>query len=471
MNKTSNLGLNKPTMPDLISKSVEEVFGNNFDIIDEQITANADDTKNHAEDKNNPHGVLFHQTIVQLNSSADLNNISDGLFFFRNNTVNAPIDGTGLVMQVSPAGGVIFQMAVHDLQSKIEIHQRYYVQGVWTTWHSTFDSPAFTGTPTAPTARAGSSSNQLATTEFVTSAISGIVIPEDTSALAHTHANKSVLDGITATDIENWDSHTEDTNNPHGVSFRQLMVSLNQDADLNDIYDEGIYNIVEGTANIPSSSGGVLISVHPRLYSNTYQNIQLYIPALGESVVYRRAHYANGWSAWTVIGSASPVFTGTPTAPTAAKGTNSQQIATTEFVQEALGDVVVTKEAVGLGNVPNVSTNDQTPTYTEASAFETLTSGEKLSIAFGKIKLAITNLINHIANKSNPHSVTKSQIGLGNVTNESKTTMFSSPTFTGTPKVSSSSAYTTAKLRNIVFWTSGTTAPTTSNGDIVIKTF
>ena len=69
----------------------------------------------------------------------------------------------------------------------------------------------------------------------------------------------------------------------------------------------------------------------------------------------------------------------------------------------------VTKEQVGLGNVPNRSTNDQTPTYETATSFATLTSGEKLSTAFGKIKLAITNLINHIANKNNPHGVTAAQ--------------------------------------------------------------
>lgn len=71
----------------------------------------------------------------------------------------------------------------------------------------------------------------------------------------------------------------------------------------------------------------------------------------------------------------------------------------------------VTKAQVGLGNVPNVSTNDQTPTYTTATTFATLTSGERLSTAFGKIKLAITNLINHINNRSNPHGVTAAQAG------------------------------------------------------------
>lgn len=55
-----------------------------------------------------------------------------------------------------------------------------------------------------------------------------------------------------------------------------------------------------------------------------------------------------------------------------------------------------TKSDVGLGNVPNVATNDQTPSYTEATSLTSLTSGEKLSIAFGKISKAITDLISHI---------------------------------------------------------------------------
>ena len=73
----------------------------------------------------------------------------------------------------------------------------------------------------------------------------------------------------------------------------------------------------------------------------------------------------------------------------------------------------VTKSQVGLDKVPNVSTNDQTPTYTDTSNLQTLSSGEQLNVAFQKIKCAITNLINHIGNKSNPHGVTKTQLGLG----------------------------------------------------------
>ena len=88
----------------------------------------------------------------------------------------------------------------------------------------------------------------------------------------------------------------------------------------------------------------------------------------------------------------------------------------------------VTKAQVGLGNVPNVSTNDQTPTYTEASLLSALESGENLSVAFGKIKKAIGTLISHISSTVNPHSVTKAQVGLGNVPNVS--TNDQAPTFT-----------------------------------------
>ena len=42
--------------------------------------------------------------------------------------------------------------------------------------------------------------------------------------------------------------------------------------------------------------------------------------------------------------SASPTFTGTPLAPTAASGTNTQQLATTAFVQNAVTFAAITGE-------------------------------------------------------------------------------------------------------------------------------
>lgn len=62
-------------------------------------------------------------------------------------------------------------------------------------------------------------------------------------------------------------------------------------------------------------------------------------------------------------------------------------------------------------NVPNVSTDNQTPTYTMAGSLTKLTSGERLSVAFGKLSKAVNDLISHLSNKSNPHKVTAAQVG------------------------------------------------------------
>lgn len=60
----------------------------------------------------------------------------------------------------------------------------------------------------------------------------------------------------------------------------------------------------------------------------------------------------------------------------------------------------------------------------------------------GSYYATATSVSNHIADKNNPHAVTKAQVGLGNVTNESKTTMFTNPAFTGTPTAPTAAATT-----------------------------
>lgn len=100
-------------------------------------------------------------------------------------------------------------------------------------------------------------------------------------------------------------------------------------------------------------------------------------------------------------------------------GVTGAQVGLTTHTGNTSNPHSVTATQVGLGNVPNVATNDQTPTYSQASTLATLTSGEKLSVSMGKIMKGISDLITHLANTSNPHSVTKSQVGLGNVNNTS----------------------------------------------------
>lgn len=71
----------------------------------------------------------------------------------------------------------------------------------------------------------------------------------------------------------------------------------------------------------------------------------------------------------------------------------------------------VTKAQVDLGNVPNVATNDQTPTFSVPASNAQLISGERFSILLGKIARAVASLISHLANKNNPHDVTAAQVG------------------------------------------------------------
>ncbi len=316
MDKTANLKLNKPKTTDFVSETVEKVFGENFDIIDDEIS----DAQSRITDISN-----------DLDDKADNDHTHS------------------------------------DLAPKA--------------------SPAFTGKPTAPTASKGTSTTQLATTKFVQDAIDGIVIPEDTSALAHSHPNKTVLDGISADDVSGWRGHLSDTSNPHNVKFSQTVQRLGSNADLDDI-DDGFYIASDRVDSLPAFSNedspGVVLQT-----SHGSAKIQVAF-AMSEQYwrIYRRRYSNNVWTAWEHQ-NASPVFTGTPAAPTAASGTNTTQIATTAFVAAAIAAINITKEAVGLGNVPNVATNDQTPTYTAASTLATLVSSEKLSVSMGKIMLAM----------------------------------------------------------------------------------
>lgn len=79
----------------------------------------------------------------------------------------------------------------------------------------------------------------------------------------------------------------------------------------------------------------------------------------------------------------------------------------------------VTAAQVGLGNVVNKSPENMTVAFTAAGTRENISTGEKLSVMFGKLAKIITDVISHLTSTSNPHSVTASQVGLGNVSNTS----------------------------------------------------
>ena len=73
--------------------------------------------------------------------------------------------------------------------------------------------------------------------------------------------------------------------------------------------------------------------------------------------------------------------------------TNKPQInGVTLSGNKSTSDLGIDKSAVGLSNVPNVATDDQTPTFTTAQSRNNLVSGEKLSVMLGKISKFFNDL-------------------------------------------------------------------------------
>ena len=113
---------------------------------------------------------------------------------------------------------------------------------------------------------------------------------------------------------------------------------------------------------------------------------------------------------------ASPTFTGTPLAPTATAGTNTTQIATTAFVKTAVDNLIASAPAAldTLDELAAALADDQNYATTITTALGT------------KAPLESPTFTGTVS------GITATMVGLGNVTNESKATMFASPTFTGT---------------------------------------
>jgi hypothetical protein len=154
---------------------------------------------------------------------------------------------------------------------------------------------------------------------------------------------------------------------------------------------------------------------------------------------------------------ASPAFTGIPTAPTATAGTNTTQLATTQYVRTEVANLV--------NSAPG--------------ALDTL---DELAAALGDDASFATTVTTAIGLKAPIDSpaftgtvtgITKTMVGLGNVLNETKATAFTSPTFTGTATIptillASNGFSITQESTKLVFKYNGNTiASMDSTGNIV----
>ena len=150
-------------------------------------------------------------------------------------------------------------------------------------------------------------------------------------------------------------------------------------------------------AKDPDNSGGTLLYA----YQYTPEAESDYIPASTDKVLETQM------DVMVYIGDAQNV-----TASISESLVYASRAELEAHIQDASNPHKVTKEQVGLGSVPNVATNDQTPTYTMASSLTALVSGERLSAAFGKLARAVSSLISHLGTLGkNVHKETPASIG------------------------------------------------------------
>ena len=168
-------------------------------------------------------------------------------------------------------------------------------------------SPALTGNPTAPTATAGTNTTQVATTAFVTTAVAGVTsgyAPLASPTFTGTPAAPTATAGTSTTQIAT-------------TAFVGAAITAGgflTTASAASTYAPLASPALTGTPTAPTATAG----------TNTTQ--------VATTAFVTAAVFAAGGSYAPL---ASPAFTGTPTVPTASSGTDTTQAASTAFVYNA----------------------------------------------------------------------------------------------------------------------------------------
>ncbi|AXS00919.1 phage tail protein (plasmid) [Escherichia coli] len=252
-------------------------------------------------------------------------------------------------------------------------------------------SPAFTGTPTAPTASQGTNSTQIANTAFVKAAITALI---------------------------NGAPGTLDT-------LKEIAAAINNDPNFSTTINNALAlkaplasPAFTGTPTAPTASQGTNSTqiANTAFVKAAITALINGAPGTLDTLKEIAAAINNDPNFSTTINNAlalkaplaSPALTGVPTAPTAAQGTNNTQIATTAYVRAAISALVgsspealdtLNELAAALGNDPNFATTmtnalaGKQPLDATLTAFAALATGaNKLPYFTGKDTVAQTDL-------------------------------------------------------------------------------
>ena len=237
-------------------------------------------------------------------------------------------------------------------------------------------SPALTGTPTAPTAGAGTNTTQLATTEFTTGAVA--TLEASTTATTNSlQALKAPIDSPTFTGVP-----TAPTPADGDVSLKIATTAF--------VRSSAPVLSVAGKTGAVTLVVGDVSGAAPLAGPTFIGAVRAPTPAYGtNSNVIATTEFVQGEKL-------SPAFTGTPTAPTAGAGTNNTQIATTSYTDTAVSNFtdIVTATYAPLVS-PVLSGTPRSTTFAVGTngtqiATTAFVQGEKFSPAFTGVPTAPT---------------------------------------------------------------------------------
>lgn len=226
------------------------------------------------------------------------------------------------------------------------------------------DSPAFLGFPSAPTAPPGTQSGQLATTAFVMNAVEA-----STSGVASFNGRTGI---VTLSPDDLTGAGGALLASPVFTGQPQAPTAIPGTATLQIASTAFVGAAIAAAPYAPLSSPAFVGIPTGPTAANTTNNNQLATTGFVQNVLQAidaGVTTFNGRSgAVSLIGNdvsaaggallASPVFSGSPQAPTAAPGTSTGQLATTQFVMSALGAVAFVQSFNGRGGAVTLSAAD-----------------------------------------------------------------------------------------------------------------
>jgi len=311
--------------------------------------------------------------IIDFSSAPSSNSIRVGIYGTVSGTEVTTIDNLNDVTITSPTSGQVLKYngtawvndtdaggsAINSLDDVADVTITTAANGDLLKWNGTawvnasgyalLASPALTGTPTAPTASAATNTTQVATTAFVRAEVAALVgsagatldtLGELATALGNDTALSTTLTtsiGLKAPLASPTFTGTVTVPTPSNNTDASTKAYVDAAQSAAQVYADSLtYSISDLTDGVTANAAELNV-----LDGATLSTAELNILD-GATLSTTELNYVDGVTSAiqtqlnTKAPLASPALTGTPTAPTAAGGTNTTQVATTAFVVDAV---------------------------------------------------------------------------------------------------------------------------------------